>query len=255
MLHGFTGSSDTWEALSGHLAHRHEVFALDMPGHGRSSAPADAARYSLDRFAADLACVLDVVSLQKVAVLGYSMGGRAAIQFALAHGDRVAALILESTSPGIPDTVEREARLAADAELASMIERDGVAAFVDRWERLPLWESQSALPDSAREKLRLQRLANRPDGLANSLRGAGAGSSVPVTGRLASIAAPALVVAGALDAKYVGLAPLLVASLPDARLDIIPGAGHAVHLEQPDALARSAGDFLRRVPIAGSRWL
>lgn len=255
LLHGFTGSAGTWETLSGQLAWSHEVIALDMPGHGRSSAPADPARYSLDRFPADLAVVLDALSLRKVVLLGYSMGGRAAMQFAISRGDRLAALILESTSPGVSDPTERVGRVAADSELASMIERDGVSAFVERWEKLPLWESQQALPDSIREMLRLERLANRPAGLANSLRGAGAGATMPVTGRMASISVPALVVAGALDEKHAGLARLLATSLPHATLRIIPDAGHAVHLEKPDALERHVREFLQSLPAAGSRWL
>ena len=255
MLHGFTGSGETWESIFGRLAQAHEIITIDLPGHGRSSAPGDPARYSLDRFAGDLARVLDVLSYERVAVLGYSLGGRAALQFALSYGERVAALILESTSPGISDKAERANRIAADGELAAMIEREGVAAFVERWERLPLWDSQRGAPDSSRKRLRQQRLANRPGGLANSLRGAGAGAWIPVTDRLASVAAPTLVVAGALDEKYVALAKLLAASIPDAGLLIVPGAGHAVHFERPDALDSEVSAFLDRVPSSGSRWL
>lgn len=255
LLHGFTGSGGSWEALCGQIGGTYEVISLDMPGHGRSSAPSDPARYSLDRFSVDLALVLDKLSLGKVALLGYSMGGRASLHFALSHGDRLAALILESTSPGISDPTDRVQRLAADSALATTIECDGIPAFVEQWERLPLWESQQALAESMREKLRIQRLANRPGGLANSLRGAGAGATVPVTDQLGSVAMPTLVVAGALDGKYTGLARVLAQSIPGARLDVVPGAGHAVHFENPDALARIISDFLLSVPRAGSRWL
>lgn len=255
MLHGFTGSAETWGTLSGQIAGNHEVIALDMPGHGSSSAPDDPARYSLDRFAADLAGVLDDLSLRKVVLLGYSMGGRAAIRFAVSHGDRLAGLILESTSPGLRDPAERADRLAADSELAATIERDGVPAFVRRWEKLPLWESQHALPGPIRDRLRQERLANRPAGLANSLRGAGAGVTLPVAELMASISVPTLVVAGELDKRYAGLARQLAASLPHATLRVIPDAGHAVHLEKPGALALHVREFLRTLPAAGSRWL
>jgi 2-succinyl-6-hydroxy-2,4-cyclohexadiene-1-carboxylate synthase len=138
--------------------------------------------------------------------------------------------------------------------LSERIERDGIEAFVDEWEMLPLWESQRVLPDSTREMLRKLRLSNRPSGLANSLRGAGAGTDTPVQGRLGEIGAPTLVVAGALDSRYVEIAAILVASIPNARTFIVPDAGHAVHFERPEALADAIVSFLRGVQSSGARW-
>ena len=255
LIHGFTGSTETWSPLVPHLAAAHRVIAVDLPGHGRSSAPSDSGRYALDRFAGDLVRVLDDLSIDRVALLGYSMGGRAGLRFALAHVDRLAALILESTSPGIPDPQLQHERLAADLELADVIERDGIETFVDRWERLPLWESQEKLPAGVRQKLREQRLANRAIGLANSLRGAGAGVDMSVLDRLGEIQAPVLVVAGALDSRYVELGQTMVSSIPNARMVVVPGSGHAVHLEQPEALTDSVVSFLHGLPSDGGRWL
>ena len=255
LLHGFTGSTETWDPLRGFFDGNHQAVAVDLPGHGRSSDPADPRRYSLDSFADDLARLLDALQLDRIALLGYSMGGRAALQFILSHPDRVAALILESTSPGITDPAGRRERVAADSALADMIEGEGVPAFVDRWERLPLWESQWTLPEAARAELRAQRLRNRPAGLAASLRGAGTGASVPVTELLSTLHVPTLVIAGALDTRYVELAQLLVASLPDAHLSVIPGAGHAAHLEKPHAFGTRTSAFLRDIPSEGRRWL
>jgi 2-succinyl-6-hydroxy-2,4-cyclohexadiene-1-carboxylate synthase len=269
LLHGFTGSGETWAPLRPALSGRHTTLAVDLPGHGRSGAPVDAARYALDRFADDLADVLDALHVGRAAVLGYSLGGRAALKFALRHPGRIAALVLESSSPGVIDPVERAARIASDAALAHAIERDGIAAFVEQWERLPLWASQAALPESIRSRLREQRLANTPQGLANSLRGAGAGVDPPVLDRLASIGidasgapgdhhaaleAPTLIVVGALDDKYVALGRLMEASIPRARLAVVPGAGHAVHLEQPAAFAGLVTGFLDNLPTAGAVW-
>lgn len=245
LLHGFTGSTDTWAPLRAPFGAAHSVIALDLPGHGRSTAPADPRRYALDRFANDLARVLDALAVERVALLGYSMGGRAALRFALSHGDRVAALVLESTSPGISDPVRRNERLASDNALADAIERDGIHAFVERWEQLPLWESQRAMPDATRARLRAQRLANQPRGLANSLRGVGAGADLPVLDLLRAIRAPTLLIAGALDAPYVELGRLMETSLPDARMIVVPEAGHAVHLERPNAFAVATTVFLR----------
>jgi 2-succinyl-6-hydroxy-2,4-cyclohexadiene-1-carboxylate synthase len=249
LLHGFTGSSATWSALQEALAGACDVVAVDLLGHGRSDAPADPARYAAGRCAADLAGLLEMSGIADAAVVGYSMGGRMALRLALDHPRRVRALLLESASPGIVGEADRAARVAADAALASDIERDGVAAFIARWERLPLWESQAALPGHVRAALREQRLRNDARGLANSLRGAGAGAEPPVLEMLGTLSMPALLVAGALDARYVAHAEAMAARMPAARVAIVPDAGHAVHLERPEAFAA----LVRRAVVPEAR--
>lgn len=253
LLHGFTGSGATWDSLRATLRDRFEIITVDLPGHGRSSAPPDPVRYSLRRTADDLAHVLDAFDIGHAAALGYSMGGRAALQLALAHPARICALILEGASPGIAGVAERSARVAADEALAAAIGRDGMEAFVDRWERLPLWESQSALPAATRAGLRAERLGQRAEGLAGALRGAGAGVEPPVTERLVELSMPVLLIAGALDARYVALGRAMAERFPDARLEVVPDAGHAVHLERPDAFAALVADFLSSLPAANPR--
>jgi 2-succinyl-6-hydroxy-2,4-cyclohexadiene-1-carboxylate synthase len=254
LLHGFTGSNETWATHRAALSARHTTLAVDLPGHGHSGAPDDATRYALDRFADDMDHMLDALQVQRAAMLGYSLGGRAALRFALRHPGRVAALVLESASPGVIDPVERAARLRSDAARADAIERDGVARFVEQWERLPLWASQACLPDATRARLREQRLANDPRGLANSLRGAGAGADPPVLVRLGTHQSPVLLIAGALDTKYVLLGRLMEEAMPDARLAVVPDAGHAVHLEQPAAFEALVTGFLDGLPSAGAVW-
>lgn len=254
LLHGFTGSTETWAPLRGPLGVAYATIVVDLPGHGRSTAPHEPARYGLERFADDLARVLDLLAVERAAVLGYSMGGRAALRLALRHPDRVAALVLESTSPGITDPVRRAERLASDADLADSIERDGIHTFAERWERLPLWETQRALPPATRALLRAQREANQPRGLANSLRGAGAGADPSVLGRLPALHVPALLIAGALDAPYVALGRLMADTLPSAQLSVVPDAGHAVHVEQPEEFASVTTAFLGDIPSGAGRW-
>lgn len=246
LLHGFTGSSETWRPLGSALRSRHTVIAVDLPGHGRSSAPQDPARYAVPRFANDLVRVLDAMQVDRVTVVGYSLGGRVALRFALDHVARVNGVILVSTSPGIENPAERAARVAADAELAESVERDGVTAFVDRWERLPLWASQSSLSQESRDRLRALRLAQSPLGLAGSLRGAGAGMDAPVIDRLPDLRAPARLIAGALDARYVAAATRMAALMPRADVVVVPEAGHAVHLENPRAFEKAILEFLAR---------
>ena len=253
LLHGFTGSTASWEPVRRAFATRYATIAVDLPGHGRSGAPADVARYHLDRFADDLARILTELGIERAAVLGYSLGGRAALRFALRHPLRVSALILESTSAGITDDAERAARRVSDTARADSIERDGIAAFVDHWERLPLWASQASLSDEVRERLRAQRLANDPRGLANSLRGAGAGIDPPLHDRLRNLTAPTFVITGELDQKYVSLGTRMAASLQlrspswSSKHVSLEAAGHAVHLEQPMAFSETVMAFLDAV--------
>lgn len=244
LLHGFTGSTATWAPLGPAWARQSRTIAVDLIGHGRSDAPADPARYRMEHCVADLLAVLDTLGIERADVLGYSMGGRVALHLAAAAPARVSALVLESASPGLADPAERQARRAADAALAATIERDGVAAFVDRWARLPLFASQATLPADVRARLRAQRLQNSPVGLANSLLGMGAGRPAPLWDRLAALTCPTLLIAGALDQKYCDLARAMAAALPAARLAIVPEAGHAVHLERPAAFAEIVPAFL-----------
>lgn len=244
LLHGFTGSAATWEELLPSLAAHRRVVAISLAGHGASDAPADAARYAAARAAADVVQVLDALALPRVALLGYSMGGRVALHVALAAPRRVRALLLESASPGIADPESRAARRESDRALAHDIELDGVAAFVARWERLPLWESQRALPEAVRARLRALRLAGDARGLANSLRGLGQGESEPLHGRLPELRMPVLLLSGALDEAYVAIAREMAAAMPRASVAVTAGAGHAVHLERPSEFGGAVNAFL-----------
>jgi 2-succinyl-6-hydroxy-2,4-cyclohexadiene-1-carboxylate synthase len=220
------------------------TLAVDLPGHGRSASPAEVAAYAMDATVADLVAVLDRQGIARAHVLGYSMGGRVALALAVVHPDRVGALVLESASPGLAEAGERAVRVAADAALAERIEREGVPAFVDYWESLPLWASQARLSPEARATLRAGRLQNTPVGLANSLRGLGTGSQPPLWDRLGDLAAPTLLVAGGDDAKFSDLARQIAAQIPDNELLLVHHVGHAVHLEQPAVFARLVRDFL-----------
>jgi 2-succinyl-6-hydroxy-2,4-cyclohexadiene-1-carboxylate synthase len=199
---------------------------------------------------ADLVSLLDDhLYLEKVALLGYSMGGRLALHFAIAHPERLWALVLESASPGIESEEERRARVESDNALAGSIERDGLEAFVDRWQAQPLFASQQkTLSTRARERQRQQRLSCSPLGLANSLRGMGAGRQEWLLPRLQGFDVPALLLAGEHDEKYRGLLDRMQPALARGRSLVIPDAGHAAHLEQPGIFARNVIHFLADVP-------
>jgi 2-succinyl-6-hydroxy-2,4-cyclohexadiene-1-carboxylate synthase len=248
LLHGFTGRGASWSAHLPGLRRGHRTIVVDLLGHGRSDAPADPGRYAVDCQADDVATILARLGHVPADVIGYSMGARIALRLAADHPAAVRRLILESPSAGITDPTERKARRATDDQLADMIERDGVAAFVDLWETQPVFASHASLPEAARRRLRAERLANRARRLAASLRGAGQGVGPPIVHRLAEIHAPALVIAGALDPVGHDRAAMVASALPDARLAIVPGVGHSPHLERPAAFRQLVLAFLDAVP-------
>ena len=253
-LHGFTGSVATWDAFAAAASPDYMVVRVDLLGHGASDAPESPARYGMERCLEDLAAVLDRLSLTRVTWLGYSMGGRLAIAAALGLPGRTAALVAESASPGLALESERRDRAAQDSSLARRIEEAGIEAFVTYWEALPLFAGQADLPAATRERLRTQRLRNRPLGLANSLRGMGTGVQPPLHERLSDLAVPVLFAAGEQDAKFVAIARQMHRQVPGSRLCVISGVGHAAHLERPDEFNGAVLEFLASLrEEAGSR--
>ncbi len=243
LLHGFTGSSATWEPFRDAWPGFTQI-AVDLPGHGASSCPVDPGRYGMVHCVADLLSALDQLGVEQAGVVGYSMGGRVALGLAVEAPHRLWGLVIEGASPGIEDAADRRARVQTDEALAASIETDGMGAFVTRWEALPLFASQRRLPLAVRERHRQQRLSGNPTGLANSLRGLGAGTQEPLWGHLGQVQVPALLIAGELDEKYSAIATRMAAAMPQARAQIVAGTGHAVHLEAPGPFAAIVGGFL-----------
>ena len=244
LLHGFTGSAAGWGHQMDTLAdYDLRIIALDLLGHGQSDAPDDAKRYSIEYCQKDILAAIQELGIHKgqAIILGYSMGGRIALYTALSGFFR--ALILESASPGLEDPAEREERRTSDEALAASIEREGVPAFVERWERLPLFASQRTLPLECREALHRQRLQNNAMGLAQSLRGVGTGVQPSLYAQLPTLHIPVLLIAGELDTKFTAIAKHMAQALPRSQLHIIPAAGHTVHLEQPELFTSLVGDF------------
>ena len=243
LLHGFTGRAANWRPFLPRLAEQWRVIAIDLPGHGDSDSPASVAPYRMPHVAVDL---VELLARRAAPAhwLGYSMGGRLALYAAVHHPEMVRSLVLESASPGLATAAEWQARRAADEALAARIERDGTPAFVAHWEQLPLFAGLARLPEEARAALHNQRLSNNRVGLANSLRGMGSGAQPSLWPRLGDIAAPVLLVAGALDEKFLALNERMAAAIPNATLRQIANSGHTVHLEQPAIFLDNVDEFL-----------
>jgi len=198
----------------------------------------------MPRLAHALCTLLDVLGIGEADVVGYSMGGRAALNLALVAKERVRRLVLIGATPGIESAAEREERSVSDLALAHSLEEEGIVAFVDRWENLPLFVTQRALPEAARARLREERLSHDPASLAASLRAFGTGFQTPVRDALSGITAPALLVVGERDRKFRVIAESMREKMPAAGIEIVAGAGHAVPSERPRELAAIMESFL-----------
>jgi 2-succinyl-6-hydroxy-2,4-cyclohexadiene-1-carboxylate synthase len=233
LVHGFTQTMAVWEPVAEALTARARVVRVDLPGHGGSAA----VRLPFEQAAAAMG---DAGG--RATYVGYSLGGRLCLRLALDRPDLVDGLVLVGASPGIADDAERSARRTADDALADTIERDGTAAFLDRWLAQPLFAS---LPPDAPGAA--ERLANPPDGLAASLRLLGTGVQEPLWERLPRLRVRTLLVVGAHDAKFTALAHEMAARIGStAQVAVVADAGHAVPLERPAATAALVRDVLER---------
>lgn len=252
LLHGFTGSHETWQPLVECLSQDQFVVTLDLPGHGDTELP-NASTWTFSHVIADLAWIIEARLGGRGDVLGYSMGGRLALALALAHPDRVRRLILESASPGIADDAERAARQLADEQLAASILDRGVAEFVQQWETLPMWKSQANLSDHDRERQRRIRLGHTAAGLAANLRATGTGVQPSFWEQLPQLQRPTLLVAGELDQKFATIASAMYQKVPTLQLEIVNDTGHAVHLERPADYLRLIKQFLDQTDISSTQ--
>jgi 2-succinyl-6-hydroxy-2,4-cyclohexadiene-1-carboxylate synthase len=234
LAHGFTQTGRLWGGLARALAVRRRVLAVDLPGHAGSTAVrADlesAGRLLLDAAGPD----------GPVDLVGYSLGARIALHGALADPGRCRRLVLIGGTAGIEDDEARARRRAADEALADSLEASGdVEEFVRRWLAAPMF---AGLRTSAAD--RAERLRNTAAGLASSLRLNGVGTQRPRWGDLGALDVPVLAVAGADDARFVASGRRLAAGSARGTLALVPGAGHAAHLQQPQLAARIVGAWL-----------
>ncbi|MGH7904595.1 MAG: alpha/beta fold hydrolase [Candidatus Dormibacteraceae bacterium] len=220
-LHGLGQRGRSWDEVIGLLPAGWRCLAPDLRGTTMAG------------------CQAELESLwgsEAVHLVAYSMGGRLALHIAAWAPSRLLSLTTIGAHAGLPGP-ERERRLRSDQALADDVERGGAALFADRFGSLPLFESERRRGPEFGAARRRERLEQDPAHLAACLRGMGAGAMEPVWDQLAGFTAPALFVAGVRDARYAAHARRLATTVQDGRAEIVPGAGHAVHLERPGLFA------------------
>ena len=209
------------------LGESYTAIAPDIRGHGAAS---DSEPVTLEAVIADIGALAP----ERFTLVGYSMGGRIALHVALALGARVQRLVLIGASPGLADPGERERRRAADDALADELERSTIEEFARRWAQTPVLGGQ---PPAVAAATHADRLRSTPAGLARALRGLGTGALPPLWDRLGELAMPVTLLVGERDRKFQALASQMATAIPDAQVDVVGGAGHAVHLEAPGLVA------------------
>ncbi len=239
LVHGFTQTARSWDAVAAILGDRFDVVAVDLPGHGVAAGE----RRTFEEAASAIGDAGGAATY-----VGYSLGARLCLRLALDRPEVVDRLVLLGGSPGLASAEDRATRKAADDRLADDIERIGTAAFLDQWVSQPLFDSLTPTADDL-----VARRANPPDGLAYALRRLGTGVQEPLWDRLGELAMPVLVVAGGLDAKFTALGRRMAAAIGDnAAFAALPNCGHAAHLEDPQQFCRTVGEFVHAANRASS---
>ena len=243
-LHGFTGSVQDWLEISYAFENQFNVAAIDLIGHGGSDSPNDVKYYSEENVVKQIFEFINFLNLNFLILIGYSMGGRAALSFYFSFPQKVGGLILESVSPGIENGDEKTARLESDLLLAEKIETNGIKPFIDEWMELPLFSRLKNLSEENYDKIVKQKYFNDKTGLANSLRGFGQGKTRSYWKRLAEIDIPVLLLSGEDDEKYTELNKRVHSLIPQSDQAIVNNSGHNIHLQNRDEFINLTKQFL-----------
>lgn len=234
-LHGFLGNADDWSSIARGLSC--PSLAIDLPGHGDSKGAKgdwfEETSDALDR-------LMDVERIERARVVGYSLGGRVAMHFALSFPDRIEKLVVESSNPGIETSTERVARRASDDIWAEKILQDW-PGMLSEWYNQPLFSS--LLDSPLLQLIKKERAMGDPTRLAEALRGYSAGRHLSMWNQLSALEPDMLFIAGTRDGKYQDVGSRLQGSSPRINFVPVEGAGHIVHTEQPRAYLAALVEF------------
>lgn len=234
LLHGFTGSSEDWEEIIPLLPKKFSYAAIDLIGHGKSEAPENVEIYKAESLVRQLDEIFNHFTTRKFILMGYSMGGRAALTYAVHYPERLNTLILESSSAGILDEKQREERRLNDAKIIKLIEEKSLDEFIDFWINQDLFATMKNIPLKRVLRSQILKVKNQKIGLINSLKGFGNGEMPALYNKLHLVKCKTILITGELDKKFTQINSELEKLLPNAEHIIVKDAGHNVHLEKPE---------------------
>ncbi|MEB7434059.1 2-succinyl-6-hydroxy-2,4-cyclohexadiene-1-carboxylate synthase [Staphylococcus pasteuri] len=230
MLHGFISDGSTFDSHIDTLTKQVNVLTVDLPGHGNDDSPMDQ-EWNFSYISQQLDQILSEYHQYHQYLLGYSMGGRVSLYYALHGTNELSGLILESTSPGIQKEEDQIERQQVDNARAKVLEIAGLEIFVNDWERLPLFASQYDLDKSVKKQIRQNRMNQDPSKLAKALRDYGTGQMPNLWPSLINIQIPTIILAGQKDEKFVNIAQKMNEQIINSRKTIVSEAGHTIHVE------------------------
>ncbi|WP_411842088.1 2-succinyl-6-hydroxy-2,4-cyclohexadiene-1-carboxylate synthase [Salinicoccus sp. HZC-1] len=240
LLHGFLSDMNSMKTVADQISEHFNVLSVDLPGFGKTPSTGN---YTMDDVSESLASLIESLNLGKVHIIGYSMGGRVAVSFMVNHPEKVQSAVLESTSPGISDISERQRRFQVDYARAEKIVSD-FSAFINEWEQMGLFSTQNAMDSETQLSQRASRLAQNPDGAADSLLKYGTGIQRSYWNDLKSVNSPVLLIAGEQDKKFAAINRKMNDLLPNSQFVLIQGAGHNIHMEAADKFGIIILEFL-----------
>ena len=244
LLHGFTGCAMDWLQIASSLDKKFNYYLIDLVGHGKSDSPIESNYYYIDSIVDQVKEIILSLSKNKAILAGYSMGGRIALNFALLHQELLKGIVLESSSWGIDDEVQRNERAIQDKKLAEFIDNNSIDTFIDYWMNLDLFNTQRRLPNELIARIRERKLENNKSGLAKTLRYSGTGIMQPLHNKIGNIQIRTLLITGELDSKFTGINAEMVNGFAKSDHTIIKNAGHNTHLEEPKLFIDAINKFL-----------
>jgi 2-succinyl-6-hydroxy-2,4-cyclohexadiene-1-carboxylate synthase len=244
LLHGFTGSSKDWMEIIPNLNKKFSYTAIDLIGHGQSDAPNELELYKTPSMIAQLDDIFKHFTQERFILIGYSMGGRAALSYAAQYPDKLAGLILESTSAGIVDEKLRQERILHDEKIVKILEKKSIEEFFQFWMSQDLFATLNTIPKEKLLKAKAAKLRNNKIGLINSLRGFGTGVMSPLHDKLHLVKCKTLLVTGELDSKFSNINQELQKKIINSRHEIAKNSGHIVHFEKPEKFVKTVNKFI-----------
>lgn len=226
LSHGYSATLEMWRGQVAPLSGDYQLILWDMRGHGQTDSPDDPSAYSEDATVADMAALLDAVGAERAILCGMSLGGYMSLVFCRVHPERVRALLLVDTGPGFKNDEARAAWNKRALETASGFETQGLAALQARSREMAMSTHRSAA------------------GLARAARGMLAQRDARVMKSLPEIKVPALIIVGGDDRPFLASADYMAAKIPNANKIVIPDAGHASNLDQPEMFNQAVTRFL-----------
>jgi 2-succinyl-6-hydroxy-2,4-cyclohexadiene-1-carboxylate synthase len=249
LIHGFTGSVNDWDPIIPNITEKYQPIAIDVIGHGKSSVPESPEFYYSDAITDQLYELFEKLNLKKIVLMGYSMGGRIALQFAFRYPEALYALILESTSPGIKDIKQRNERLKKDQELAHFLQTHTIEEFIDYWMDLDLFNTQRRFSNEKLSQIKKIRTRNNKTGLANTLLYFSPAQMPQLSDSLSKLKVKTILITGELDSKFTKISSKMAKSIHGAKHKIVKSVGHNTHLEDSKKFLNFVNTFLNDLKI------